>query len=31
VLADFGALYDCIARDNPSAAAEVLPTLDQSI
>jgi len=30
-LADFDALYDLIARDNPSAAAQVLRTLDRSI
>jgi toxin ParE1/3/4 len=30
-LADFDALYDYIARDNPRAAAQVLRTLDRSI
>jgi plasmid stabilization system protein ParE len=30
-LADFDAIYDFIARDNPRAAAEVLRALDQSI
>lgn len=30
-LADFDAIYDYIARDNPSAAARVLRSLDHSI
>jgi toxin ParE1/3/4 len=30
-LADFDALYDFIARDNPRAAAQVLRSLDRSI
>jgi len=30
-LADFDALYDYIARDNPPAAAKVLRSLDRSI
>jgi plasmid stabilization system protein ParE len=30
-LADFDAIYDYIARDNPSAAAHVLRSLDHSI
>ena len=30
-LADFDAIYDYIARDNPTAAAEVLRALDRSI
>jgi plasmid stabilization system protein ParE len=30
-LADFDAIYDYVARDNPRAAAEVLRALDQSI
>jgi toxin ParE1/3/4 len=30
-LADFDAIYDFIARENPRAAAEVLRALDQSI
>jgi toxin ParE1/3/4 len=30
-LADFDALYDYIARDNPIAAAQVLRSLDHSI
>lgn len=30
-LADFDAIYDYIARDNPPAAAEMLRALDRSI
>lgn len=30
-LADFDAIYDYIARDNPRAAAQVLRSLDRSI
>jgi plasmid stabilization system protein ParE len=30
-LADFDAIYDFIARDNPPAAAEMLRALDRSI
>jgi plasmid stabilization system protein ParE len=30
-LADFDAIYDHIARDNPRAAAQVLRSLDHSI
>jgi toxin ParE1/3/4 len=30
-LADFDAIYDFIARENPRAAADVLRALDQSI
>jgi toxin ParE1/3/4 len=30
-LADFDAIYDYIARDNPPAAAKVLRSLDESI